>query len=133
MALPFGGWYHATKFAVEGLSDSLRQEVASFGVDVVLIEPGSIRTEWGGIAAESLLEVSGDGGVRRPRTPCGEQPALTAGGAPPSSPDVVARAIEKASTAVARAPATPSARAPSRSSPRARCCPTGPSTSRPGG
>ena len=39
-----GGWYHATKYAVEALSDALRMEVADFGIDVVLIEPGGIRT-----------------------------------------------------------------------------------------
>jgi NAD(P)-dependent dehydrogenase (short-subunit alcohol dehydrogenase family) len=38
---PFGAWYHATKFAVEGLSDSLRMELRPFGIDVVIIEPPS--------------------------------------------------------------------------------------------
>ena len=56
---PFGAWYHATKFAVEGLSDCLRMELAQFGIDVVVIEPGAIKTEWGGIAAQSLLDASG--------------------------------------------------------------------------
>ncbi|TGD98685.1 oxidoreductase [Methylobacterium nonmethylotrophicum] len=56
---PFGAWYHATKFALEGLSDCLRMEVAPFGVRVVVIEPGAIKTEWGGIAHESLVERSG--------------------------------------------------------------------------
>jgi NAD(P)-dependent dehydrogenase (short-subunit alcohol dehydrogenase family) len=42
---PMGGWYHATKFAVEGLSDSLRLELAPFGIQVVVVEPGAIRTE----------------------------------------------------------------------------------------
>jgi len=56
---PFGVWYHATKFAVEGLSDCLRMEVAPFGIDVIVIEPGAIRTEWGGIASDSLLRMSG--------------------------------------------------------------------------
>lgn len=60
-AAPYGSWYHATKFAVEGLSSSLRQELSPFGVDVVLIRPGAIRTEWAGIAADSLLQVSGSG------------------------------------------------------------------------
>lgn len=60
-ASPYGGWYHATKFAVEGLSSALRQELSPFGVDVILIRPGAIKTEWGGIAAESLLKVSGSG------------------------------------------------------------------------
>lgn len=51
---PLGAWYHATKFAVEGLSDSLRAEVAQFGIQVVVIEPGAIRTEWAGISADNL-------------------------------------------------------------------------------
>ena len=60
-AAPYGGWYHASKFAVEGLSSALRQELSPFDVDVVLIRPGAIKTEWGGIAAEGLLRVSGNG------------------------------------------------------------------------
>ena len=58
---PFGAWYHATKFAVEGFSDSLRMELRPFGIKVVLIEPGPILTEWNEIARDSLLEHSGDG------------------------------------------------------------------------
>src|SRR5207302_410739 len=46
MTAPLGGWYHASKHAVEGLSDSLRMELAAFDIRVVLIEPGPIRTEW---------------------------------------------------------------------------------------
>jgi short-subunit dehydrogenase len=46
LAFPVGGYYHATKFAVEGLTDSLRNEVRAFGVDVVLVEPGAIRTNF---------------------------------------------------------------------------------------
>ena len=57
-----GGWYHATKYAVEALSDALRMEVADFGIDVVLIEPGAIRTDWGTIAADHL-ESSARGGA----------------------------------------------------------------------
>jgi len=60
MATPLGGWYHASKFAVEGLSDSLRLEVKQFGIDVILIEPGGVKTEWGGIAGESMQKVSGN-------------------------------------------------------------------------
>ena len=48
----FGGWYHATKFALEALSDCLRLEIKPFGIDVVVIEPGGIATEWDGIAAD---------------------------------------------------------------------------------
>jgi NAD(P)-dependent dehydrogenase (short-subunit alcohol dehydrogenase family) len=56
---PFGAWYHATKFAVEGFSDSLRLELRPFGIDVVIIEPGPILTEWSEIARDSLLTSSG--------------------------------------------------------------------------
>jgi short-subunit dehydrogenase len=59
MATPLGGWYHASKFAVEGLSDSLRLEVKPFGVDVIIIEPGGVKTEWGGIAFASAEKTSG--------------------------------------------------------------------------
>ena len=41
---PLGGWYHASKFALEGLSDSLRNEVKPFGIDVVVIEPGGVKS-----------------------------------------------------------------------------------------
>ena len=53
-----GGWYHASKHAVEALSDALRMETAPFGIDVVVIEPGLIRTEWSGIAANHLEETA---------------------------------------------------------------------------
>jgi NAD(P)-dependent dehydrogenase (short-subunit alcohol dehydrogenase family) len=55
---PLGSWYHAAKFAVEGLSDSLRIELKPFGIRVVLIEPGPILSEWSTIARDSLLENS---------------------------------------------------------------------------
>jgi NAD(P)-dependent dehydrogenase (short-subunit alcohol dehydrogenase family) len=58
---PLGAWYHATKFAVEGFSDSLRLELAPFGIDVVIVEPGPIRTEWNTIARTSMVERSADG------------------------------------------------------------------------
>ena len=54
-----GGWYQATKFALEGLADCTRNELRPFGIDVVLIEPGAIKTEWMGIAVDNLLETSG--------------------------------------------------------------------------
>lgn len=57
---PLGSWYHATKFAVEGLSDSLRVEVAPHGIHVVIVRPGAIRTEWNEISRASALEVSGE-------------------------------------------------------------------------
>jgi NAD(P)-dependent dehydrogenase (short-subunit alcohol dehydrogenase family) len=52
--LPGGAFYHASKYAVEALSDALRMEVAQFGIDVVLIEPGPVNTPWNDVAAASL-------------------------------------------------------------------------------
>lgn len=50
LTLPGGGFYHASKHAVEALSDALRFEVASFGIDVIVIEPGLIKTRFGDTA-----------------------------------------------------------------------------------
>jgi NAD(P)-dependent dehydrogenase (short-subunit alcohol dehydrogenase family) len=58
---PLGGWYHASKHALEGYSDSLRTEVHRFGVDVILIEPGAIESEWHRIAADEAYRYSGHG------------------------------------------------------------------------
>jgi short-subunit dehydrogenase len=54
ITFPFGGYYHASKYAVEALSDALRMEVAPFGVRVTLIEPGLITTNFGATAAHNL-------------------------------------------------------------------------------
>ena len=54
----YGGWYHVSKYAVESLSDALRMELKPFGIDVVIIEPGAIKTNWGIIAADHLTETS---------------------------------------------------------------------------
>ena len=54
ITLPGGAFYHASKHAVEALSDALRMEVAQFGIDVVLIEPGPVKTPWNDVAAASL-------------------------------------------------------------------------------
>ena len=61
LTFPGGGVYHATKHAVEALSDALRFEVKGFGIDVVVIEPGLITTEFGETAAGSLDEVDEHG------------------------------------------------------------------------
>lgn len=58
IATPFGAWYHASKFAVEGMSDSLRLEVAPFGIDVVVIEPGGVKSEWSTIAYDNLIKTT---------------------------------------------------------------------------
>jgi NAD(P)-dependent dehydrogenase (short-subunit alcohol dehydrogenase family) len=57
LTLPGGAFYHATKHAVEALSDALRIEVAPFGIDVVVIEPGPIATRFGDTATESMNQL----------------------------------------------------------------------------
>jgi len=54
LTLPGGAFYHATKHAVEALSDALRFEVRGFGVDVIVIEPGPIKTSFGDTAVQSI-------------------------------------------------------------------------------
>lgn len=61
---PLGGWYHATKHALEGWSDCLRTEVQQFGIDVVIVEPGAIGTEFNDVFVGPMLERSGDGPYR---------------------------------------------------------------------
>ena len=56
---PGGGVYHATKYAVEAISDALRFEVKGFGVDVVVIQPGLIRSRFGETAATGVEQVAG--------------------------------------------------------------------------
>ena len=96
---PLGGWYHATKFAVEGLSDSLRIELRPFGIDVVLIEPGPIRTEWTTIARQNLVKTSADGAYAGQAAAVAR--VLQAADSPGrgSEPAVVARKIVQAATA----------------------------------
>lgn len=100
MAMPMGGWYHASKFALEALSDSLRTEVKPFGIHVTVIQPGMVSTEWSGVARENLLAASGDGpyselagfmaaGMEAARG--GRSGCITA-----ASPEVIARLIEHA-------------------------------------
>jgi NAD(P)-dependent dehydrogenase (short-subunit alcohol dehydrogenase family) len=59
MTLPGGGFYHATKYAVEAISDALRFEVQGFGIDVVVIEPGPIKTEFGDTAIARVAALGG--------------------------------------------------------------------------
>ena len=53
---PLGAWYHATKHALEGWSDCLRLEVKNFGIDVVIVEPGAIRTEFGDVLNDNFAK-----------------------------------------------------------------------------
>ena len=61
MYTPLGAWYHATKHALEGWSDCLRIELKQFNIDVVIIEPGAIATEFGDVMYAPMLKNSGEG------------------------------------------------------------------------
>ncbi len=61
LTFPGGGVYHATKYAVEALSDALRFEVRGFGIDVIVVEPGLIVTRFGEVAAGSVARTGDDG------------------------------------------------------------------------
>ncbi|MCI0142920.1 oxidoreductase [Arthrobacter bambusae] len=95
---PLGAWYHGTKFAVEGMSDSLRLELKPHGIDVAIIEPAGTDTEWGTIAGESLLTVSGHGPYREQARIVAAALASTSGTALSTPPRVVAGAILHAAT-----------------------------------
>jgi NAD(P)-dependent dehydrogenase (short-subunit alcohol dehydrogenase family) len=96
---PLGGWYHGTKFALEALSDCLRLEVKPFGIDVVVIEPGGIATEWGGIAADFVEETSGNGAYAAQAHAVAKSLRSEANVNRNSPPSVVADAVAKAVTA----------------------------------
>lgn len=96
IVLLYGGWYHVSKFSVEALSDAMRMELKPFGIDVSMVEPGGIRTDWGIIAARHLKESSAG-------TPYEESANLESdflhkaySGRWLSSPHVITRAISKA-------------------------------------
>ena len=95
---PLGAWYHATKFAVEGLSDSLRIELKPHGIDVAIIEPAGTQTEWGAISGESLLATSGHGPYMDQAKIVAAALASTDGSAMSTHPDVIADAIVHAAT-----------------------------------
>jgi NAD(P)-dependent dehydrogenase (short-subunit alcohol dehydrogenase family) len=114
LTFPGGGFYHGTKYAVEAISDALRFEVRGFGIDVILIEPGLIKTEFGDTVAKQMGEADGDyaefnRAVSDATVGAYEGPMMRLGG----GPETVARKIEKALSArrpKARYPVTASAR-----------------------
>jgi NADP-dependent 3-hydroxy acid dehydrogenase YdfG len=115
LTFPGGGLYHATKYSLEAISDALRFEVKGFGVDVVLVEPGLIVTEFAATAVAKAGEAADDSPyaefnakVAALTTGVYEGPMRRLGG----GPDVVAKAIEKSISrrrAPTRVPVTASA------------------------
>ena len=101
LTFPGGGWYHASKHAVEALSDALRFELAGFGIDVVVIQPGLIRTRFADAAVGSIEDA--DGPYARFDAAVGAATAGAYDGAFArrlgGGPETVAKAIERAVTA----------------------------------
>ncbi len=96
---PMGGWYHGTKFALEAISDCLRMEVKPFGINVVIIEPGGIATEWGAIAADGLRTASAHRAYAAQAQAMARALSDPASARRNSAPTVVANAIGRAVTA----------------------------------
>ena len=96
MVFCFGGWYHVSKYAVEAFSDALRIEMKPFGVNVAMIEPGGVKTNWGIIAADHLVESSA--GTAYEKAALNEAAIMRKGytGDYLASPDKVARSICRA-------------------------------------
>lgn len=93
---PLGAWYHATKHALEGWSDCLRVETKQFGINVSIIEPGLIQTEFSDVMNQPMLDRSNG----TPYEPLAKAiiKANKGGydGSPATSPDVIADTISKA-------------------------------------
>ncbi|MER6948466.1 oxidoreductase [Nonomuraea sp. NPDC000554] len=108
IALPLGAWYYASKHALEAYSDTLRQEVKRFGVNVVIIQPGIVKTEFDSGTTQGLRENSGKGAYRDVAEAMARK-AETAmgGGSKASDPRVVAQAIRKAVESVSPKPRYP--------------------------
>ena len=92
----FGAWYHATKYALEAFSDGLRMEVSDYGIDVSIIEPGGIKTDWGFIAADKLAESAKGGAYEVAATKAAEGMRKQYSGNMMSNPKVISNAISKA-------------------------------------
>ncbi|MCZ8543257.1 oxidoreductase [Mesorhizobium qingshengii] len=95
-----GAWYHATKHALEGWSDSLRLELAPFGIKVVVVEPGLIETGFGDVVADGLLKRSGTGAYAKVTEAVARTTRATYGHGRGSDPrliaDVVSTAVKSA-------------------------------------
>ncbi|MBO4307990.1 MAG: SDR family NAD(P)-dependent oxidoreductase [Bacteroidales bacterium] len=96
MVLYFGGWYHVSKFSVEAFSDALRMEMKPFGIDVSIIEPGGIKTDWGIIAANHLADCSAGTPYEHAALGMADMMRYGYSGNLLSSPSVVTRAISRA-------------------------------------
>jgi len=93
---PLGAWYHAAKHALEGWSDCLRLELKQFGIDVVIVEPGVINTEFADVLIDALIKTSGDGPYKQLAKKTAERIKESYSPGAGSNPSVVADTILKA-------------------------------------
>ena len=98
MVTYMGAWYHATKYALEAFSDALRMETRPFGIDVVLIEPGAIATNWGAIAADHLQKVTRKSVYQKSGSRAAAGLRKLYSGSHLTRPSTIANAIIRAST-----------------------------------
>lgn len=91
-----GAWYHATKHALEGWSDSLRLELAPFGIKVVVVEPGLIETGFGDVVADGLLKRSGTGAYAKVTEAVARTTRATYGHGRGSDPRLIAEVVSTA-------------------------------------
>lgn len=96
---PFGSWYHASKHALEGFSDSLRLEVKPFGIEVSIVQPGLVSTEWMHTARKDLLQVSRGGAYEKAARRLAKVLAVADKRGVGSNPSVVAQAVLAAAVA----------------------------------
>ncbi|NEO61543.1 MAG: SDR family NAD(P)-dependent oxidoreductase [Moorea sp. SIO4G2] len=104
MYTPLGAWYHASKHALEGWSDCLRLELAAFNIDVVIIEPGIIRTAFGNVLMGPMLERSGNGPYAKLANSVAKATEKSYNSGSGSSSKVIADIVSKA--VIARKPKT---------------------------
>lgn len=91
-----GAWYHATKHALEGWSDSLRLELAPFGINVVIVEPGLIETSFGDVVAAGLIKRSGSGPYAKLTQAVAKSTQDAYGHGRGTDPSVIADVVSKA-------------------------------------
>ncbi len=95
MYFPMGAWYHASKHAVEGLSDCLRLELKPFNIHVVVLEPGFIATEFGAVLLDNFSKIRKDSAYRQVMDKIAEGTSKAAEGNGSSKPSVIADTISK--------------------------------------
>ncbi len=95
MYFPMGAWYHASKHAVEGLSDCMRIELKQFNINVVVVEPGFIATEFGAVLLDNFSKISKQSAYSNMMNKITEGTKKAAQGNGSSKPSVIADTVSK--------------------------------------